>query len=727
MSPNEAAALRAQIAAVEAAARTSAAQSLALFDVAAALKKVVDAPPAPPPAPLPPPPAPQPPPPAPEPPAPPPAPDPPAPPPPAPPGLPEVFERTLNPAHVLMFVDWLEGGGGYDRDDKLMRWTTGTVRIQFRAWAPDVGDIPLMAAQYRLMADGRQIAVAAVAAGTTKIGEFVVDLAGVPDGPLLLDIVPVQSTPEIAVPGIAHKGPSAPWMYVLEGTYTVKANRWARVKWAKVPARDEPTSVPYVLPAVPGFSDAKTRKSLVQTHIVPHRSGDIYRTRVTDGVLNTEQTQPYYFWTLAANEFPASIAVVDGPRGVGTLAMATHLQVGRNGGVYFCDPWRFGHIQPDGTLRTLAGWRHRRPAERPMLDTPAALRAACELVGDWSAIPPERHGFHEAWGLAWDARTIAEGTGAPVDNPPNGLERPHDVNPVAFVADSQRKRVCRLEFDGKSHATPVKVTEFITGLADPWDVVCVDGVLYVSIRLEHRIAAFDATTGAFLRDVVRGNPLATLAQDRTVRRLGTEAVIKAEPCVAPEGLYHLDGWLYFGSWAMAQIRRINLATGEVQRLVDIPFGDVRISGGNFFKIAVSDGTFGPRGAVFMVSWAIANGGRPLAWLPDGTPWHYAGILGSEGPGEVWDTLGYGSSVAVGKGRLLVSTSSEGLQDMHLASGEPVSRWADQESARKDYEARGFHLTHGPGGWGYYGLPLPWGASPLTDRWLELQGHVRPGG
>ena len=131
--PNEAAALRAQIAAVEAAARTSAAQSLALFDVAAALTKVVDAPPAPPPAPLPPP-APQPPPPAPRasgatactgsacas--------------PPAPPGLPEVFERTLNPAHVLMFVDWLEGGGGYDRDDKLMRWTTGTVRIQFRAW-----------------------------------------------------------------------------------------------------------------------------------------------------------------------------------------------------------------------------------------------------------------------------------------------------------------------------------------------------------------------------------------------------------------------------------------------------------------------------------------------------------------------------------------------------------------------------------------------------------------
>lgn len=718
MTPNEAAVLRAQIAAVDTIARAQTAQALALMDVVAALKKLVDAPPAPPPpTPAPPPPVPAPPPPAPNPPPPPPAPEPP------PDGLPEVFERTLNPAHILMFVEWLEGGGGYDREDKLMRWTTGTVRVQFRAWAPDVGDIPLMAAQYRLMADGQQIAVASVAAGTTKIGEFVVDLAGVADGPLLLDIVPVQATPEIAVPGIAHKGPPAPWMYVMEGTYTAKASHWTRIRWAKVPARDDPVTVPYVLPAVGGFSDAKTRRSLVQTHIVPHRSGDVYRTRVTDGIYNTEQTQPYYFSTLASNEFPAGIAVLDGPRGVGTLAMATHLQIGRNGVVYFCDPWRVGRIQTNGTIRTLAGWRHRRPAERPLSNMAAALRASCELVGDWSAIPPERHGFHEAWGLAWDARTLAVNEAAtPIPN--NGtLEKPHLVGPTAFVADSQNNRICKLEFSPVSHDVPVKVTEFLAGLADPWDVVCVDGVLYVSERLAHRISAYNATTGEFIRDVVRGNPLATLAQDRTVRRL--VARIKAEPCVAPEGLYHLDGWLYFGSWAMAQIRRVNLATGEMQTLVDIPFGDVRISGGNFFKIAVSDGTFGPRGSVFMVSWAIINGGRPLAWLPDGTPWSYAGTLGSEGPGEVWDSLGYGSSVAVGQGRLLVSTSSEGLHDMHLAGGEPVSLWADQEAARKDYESRGFHLTHGPGGWGYYGLPLPWGVSPLTDRWMEMQGHVRP--
>ena len=61
----------------------------------------------------------------------------------------------------------------------------------------------------------------------------------------------------------------------------------------------------------------------------------------------TEQTQAYYWSTVASNEFPAGIAVLDGPRGVGTVAMATHLQVGRNGGVYFCDPWRVGQYRAE--------------------------------------------------------------------------------------------------------------------------------------------------------------------------------------------------------------------------------------------------------------------------------------------------------------------------------------------------------------------------------------------
>lgn len=653
---------------------------------------------------------------------------------PPPPDLPQVFTRAQHVDHTLMLTEWLEGGGSYDREDKLLIWRLSdgpTATVQIRGWSWAAGDVPLLSTGYRLLVDGVERGrVTAVPAGT-RLLTIPVTLTDIPEGNCLIDIEPLTPTVETCVPGIAYMQRGAapepqPWMWVLEGTHDVRGA--PQVRWAKVPAKFEPTTRPYVLPARADFSTLLGRQQLVETDIVPVRTSDVYRTRITDGVHTAEQLEGYYWTTVTRCAYPQGISLLDGPRGCGSVVMATHLQVGRNGGVYFCDTWRVGHIQPDGTIRTLAGWRHRQPAERPRANTDAALRAACDLVGDWSAIPPERHGFREAWGLAWDARTTAQGSGPPVPNPPNGDEPPHDVDPVAFVADSQHNRIVRLQFDRASHASPAKVTEFLTGLADPWDVVCVDGVLYVSERLSHRIAAYDATTGAFLRVVVSGAALASLRTDRSVLRSGTEAQIKAQPCVAPEGLYHLDGWLYFGSVALSQIRRVHLVTGEMQTVVDIAFDHVSVSGSNFFKIAVSDGTFGPRHTVFMVSWALINGGRPLAWSPTGAggayvPWHYGDIPGSEGPGRVWDTLGYGCSVAVGQGRLLVSTSTEGLTDIHRASGEPIVRWADTERQRLAYQAAGLHLTHGPAGWGYYGLPLPWGRSADIDARLRWGGHA----
>ena len=46
------------------------------------------------------------------------------------------------------------------------------------------------------------------------------------------------------------------------------------------------------------------------------------------------------------------------------------------------------------------------------------------------------------------------------------------------------------------------------------------------------------------------------------------------------------------------------------------------------------------------------------------------------------------------------------------------------SGQRDYMERGMQLTHGPAGWGYYGLPLPWGVSADIDLFLQAQGHVR---
>ena len=92
---------------------------------------------------------------------------------------------------------------------------------------------------------------------------------------------------------------------------------------------------------------------------------------------------------------------------------------------------------------------------------------------------------------------------------------------------------------------------------------------------------------------------------------------------------------------------------------------------------------------------------------------------------VFDSDGYGSACGVGQGRLIYSTSSEGLWDIHQApAGAPRYLWGDQQRCKAAYEAEGLHLTHGPGGWGYYGLPLPWGRSADIDLWLAMHGHTR---
>jgi hypothetical protein len=641
-----------------------------------------------------------------------------------------IKQRPLDPALVVVFIDYLEGGA-YERWQDITLMSGPSWVLRFKGMAlPSGGDRVLAGSRYRLLVDGVERASSTIAVGS-KSGSFTLPLAGLAEGWHWLDIA--TDTAETVVPWVAYmQRGSAPvpqeQMPVVLGSYGLLANRSTLVHTAMVPARFAPVTVPCTPRATPAFSEPLPRKSLVVTEIVPWRHNDLHRPRMTNGVLCTFNQQAYFFSSLAAAKYPA-LAVLDGPRGQGSLAMATHLEIGRTGGIYFCDPWRVGHIAPDGTIRTIAGWRHTSPAPRPFPQTEATLKKEVELVGDWSAVPARHRGFHELWGIAWDVRTLSMNeNAAPIPNSGNNglLEKPHVVGPRAFVSDSQNNRVCMLEFSAVSHAVPAKVSEFLTGLKDPWDVVCVDGVLYVSERMSHRIAAYDASTGAFLRVVVSGAPLANVTSFREVKRLATLDVIRAEKCVAPEGLYHLDGWLYFGSLAMAQIKRVNLSTGaiEVVKSIDTP---EHLAGGNFIKLAVSDGTFGPRGTVFFVSWAITQGGRPLAFLPDGTPWAYAGFAaGGEGPGPVWETIDYGSAVAVGQGRMVCAASSEGLfsHSKALPTDAPVT-YAETKAGRDAYHQRGLQLTHGPGGWGYYGLPVPWGISRDIDNYLSIRGHRRP--
>jgi hypothetical protein len=478
---------------------------------------------------------------------------------------------------------------------------------------------------------------------------------------------------------------------------------WGTVSPAVYSPRATPMPARQYLP----FTDTPNRVGLHCDQLVPLRYGDPHLvTRTTSGALTGEDRQRYY-WAQMVSKTPG-VHLLDGPRGVGTVAMTTHLQVGRNGKVYFCDPWRVGKIATDGTITTLAGYRHAHPA--PHWQSPDVH----EVVGDWSEVPEERRGFHELWGMAWDERTLGIIEGAPP--PPGETESPHVVGPVMFVADTQNNRVCRIEFSAVTHGSG-KVTEFITGLGDPWDCVCADGVLYVSERTSHRIAAYDATTGALLRVVVQGQPLARVDVNRSVIRLGSLAQCQAAPCVAPEGLFLQDGWLYFGSVAQGQIRRVRPDGSDLQTVFNFTLD----GNTNFCKFWLSDGTFGPRGAGGIARWSNGNYGWPQMFKPDGTGWAM-----SSGETAGWQQeFVYVTAGAIGQGRMVFGGANDGLQVISKRLSTDTTPNAAAVRGRVEWFRKGLDMVHGRLGFGN-GFPvgLPWGESADIDAYLAQLGHIK---
>jgi hypothetical protein len=672
-------------------------------------------------------------------------------PPPPPPTAGERFVELLDPTQTIAIRAWFYGTT-YDRNARFVPITTDTWPCEFYA-ANYAGNSmrPCSVRDYNLLVDGVLHASVTVPVGAMG-GTITLRASELTDGWHLLRVVPASGT-ETSIPCAVYvrRGAVAPaqtWMYVQAASHDhLHAWQYRRTVYAKVPALFSPTQRALPRRTYPEFSTALPRGQLFAQDIVVHRPGDCYRTRLSQGpglgagILNAAQLQAYY-WSYMTQKYPGAVALLDGPRGVGSVAMATHLQFGRLGGIYFTDSWRWGLISPDGTVQTIAGYRQQPPARLDVPVTATSSASSLELVGDWSAVPAERRGFHELWGLAFDERTIATDTAAaPIPNGtnPDGsvrMERPHVApGPVAFLPDSQNNRIIRVQRSFDSHSTPAVVTEFITGLGDPWDVVCVDGVLYVSERTSHRIAAHDATTGAFMRVVVSGAALASM--NTSIRRMQRNpgvslADVRAQPCVAPEGLFHMDGWLYFGSLVQQQVRRVHLVTGALEVVVAEPYVD---QGSNFFKLAVSAGTFGPAGTVFLCTFAGAGyGGRPAAYLPGGAQWDYGWIISGEGPGRVWDGIGYACAVAVGSGRISEdgagrmahASSQEGIWLVgRTQAGDGSWGWSRMQALERMWSEQGWHLTHGPGGWGYYGLPLPWGVSTDIDDYLRACGHVRP--
>lgn len=558
----------------------------------------------------------------------------------------------------------------------------------------------------------------------------------------------------------AKPAEEVPYMPVVRGHYSRVVNDPSACIWTVVPAKYTPKAVPLTrrIDEANVPDPALRRTGLHCDFIVPVRWGDMHRPNVDkNGVLNTHDGHAYY-WSQLHARYP-TVACLDGARGVGAVAMATHLEVGeayvpvtgnpawpqtasgfyRVANLYFCDPWRVGKIRTDGTVITMVGWRHRNNVMGHWEDGikngvtyPDGLKNGLELVGDWSAIPEERRGFWELWGMAWDRRRSgAFNVGDPSPDPRERGLVPHPVGGgmVSFHPDTQHNRIIRCEYPHDTHFdySRTKVTEFIVGLKDPWDCVGdVNGVLYVSERLSHRICAYSMDTGHLLRVVVQGQALATVDVNREVQVFGTLDSRRAAPCVAPEGLYLQDGWLYFASKAQAQVRRVHLTTGELQVVRPINID----ANSKYAKLAVSDGTFGPRGSTFTWTWSATYVGGPEMWGPLGPEGEPAKPIPkwwndqSGGTGD-WTSHGsYGTAGCAQFGRMATASMIEGVKLISKSMPGDTAMSAAALRGQLEYRQKSLYMIHGDAGFGFYDLPLPWGVSDDIDAYLTFHGHTK---
>jgi hypothetical protein len=642
----------------------------------------------------------------------PPAPVPVPPPPPASPIVGTIVRQPINAAMQVLFDGWSPEGSRYTRAQALVRKPAGPTTLRLIGYNTASGGTTraLTGTEYTVMANGRPVGGAKPAAGAAAL-DVPVDFTGV-SGWQRLEVQGLGAG-ETAPVWFCHAGPAgaAEYIPVARGSYFLSQHGAEFNAYAYAPPRYAPAPIPLKPRQAAPFDTALARRDLHFCELVPRRFGDAHRPqRCADGLLHSFDQQSYHWWQMVSRK-PAA-PMLDGPRNVGTVAMCTHIQPGRDGKAYGTDTHRVFKVGADGTVTTLAGYRHKGVMSY------YAEPADVELVGDWSAIPEDRRGFAELWGFAWDERTLTINEAAePI--PTEGNERPHLVGPVAFVADSQNNRVCKLQWLPDKHGAAT-VTEFLTGLGDPWDVACADGVLYVSERTSHRVAAYSVDTGKLLRVMAQGRALAAVGKGREAIRTAPLETCRAEPVVAPEGVFIMAGFLYFASRAQMQVRRMPLEGGAIEVRVNM------VENGNtkFIKFAVSDGTAGPLHTVHTVDWSPVMFGAPSGWLPDGRPWAW-GSQPEGTPAGWFKGHNYVSAVGCGNGRILYGGADEGL---HVVTRRQPGDTEMTNAARRGFskwEELGYELLHGSRGYGYYGLPLPWGEDPDIDAMLIAYGHTRP--
>lgn len=467
-----------------------------------------------------------------------------------------------------------------------------------------------------------------------------------------------------------------------------------------------------------------TRDNASQTILVPRRSNDTHRFGLDEhGILHTAAIQGYYLdWI---NDRPR-MPLLDGPRGVGTISAMTSIEIDSTGGIFGTDGFRIVRVWPDGRVQTRAGYRH----IKGVSDEP-------ELVGDWSEVKGPK-GFLELWGFTWDTRTLNTNNDlqwVSISNTNPTAIPPHDGPVVLFCADTRNNRICKVEFhsDGANtvmgvHDIEPKITEWITGLSNPWKVRYHEERLYITERTANRITVYSADKPeTYISNLIKGprTKLFNLDSRQQVRRLISLSEARKFACFAPEGMEIFDGELYFGSYGTLEIKKINLST----RKISVVWNMGNILGGNDrfvnFEIA-KDGTVTERGNLLVTTWGRCVFFNPETGAHFSPPYHSHGEPNVDGSGitRYWFTS-YPSAAAVGFGRFAVSMPFEGINIVHARI--PTDTRTDRaryELGKRKYEDAEFKLMYQEGGNSNHNLPLPWGVDPDIDFYLEKNNHKK---
>jgi hypothetical protein len=257
----------------------------------------------------------------------------------------------------------------YEREQKRLVLTTSALALPFGKTDVAAGGVQagmsFAAPSYALHISTDPTVLGEVCATYTRTGSERVGTltgtvpAGIADGPVFLTLVGAANESSGTLGAyLDRQGQAKDSRYTIVQSYSYD---WYLSKGQHVVALVEKSLIgsttPAIVPRTPEFFTAPlassqiVRVDRVANYHVPHRPNVDAR-----GIMTTACPQPYDWAPLIAPT-PA-LPLRDGPRGVGTCGYVTFLRTGRNGKAYFCDPWRFGVVDTNGSVKTLLGLRH---------------------------------------------------------------------------------------------------------------------------------------------------------------------------------------------------------------------------------------------------------------------------------------------------------------------------------------------------------------------------------